>query len=130
MRKTLVLFKQPAIAVHGLITTAALVFAFYACARAEGVAIPPSRWFTLIPLVLCAMLVPASIGGWGWREGAAAALFPLMSASPGAGIATGVTYGIIVLSGALPAVSFCKPLLPVLPRWPRACVPSLVHSGM
>lgn len=104
LHKTIMLFKRPAIALHGVITTAGLMLAFYACARAVGIAIPPSGWFTLIPLVLCAMLVPLSIGGWGWREGAAAALFPLIAAPPSAGIAAGVTYGIVVFLAALPAV--------------------------
>ncbi len=103
LQRTIALAKHPAIVLHGLIATAALIFALYASARAVGIVIPPSGWLTLIPLVLCAMLVPLSIGGWGWREGAAAALFPLISAPPSAGVATGITYGIIILLAALPA---------------------------
>ena len=94
---------HPAILLHGVITTACLIFGFYASARAIGVAIPPEGWATLIPLVLCAMLLPLSIGGWGWREGAAAALFPLIGAPASAGVATGITYGVVLLIAALPA---------------------------
>lgn len=97
------LARQPTMILHGVVTTACLIFGFYACARATGILIPPEGWATLIPLVLCAMLIPLSVGGWGWREGAAAALFPLIGASASAGVATGITYGLVVLVAALPA---------------------------
>ncbi|MEO9517570.1 MAG: lysylphosphatidylglycerol synthase transmembrane domain-containing protein [Paracoccaceae bacterium] len=79
-------------------------FSFYACAKATGTALPISTLFTLIPLILSSMLIPLSVGGWGWREGAAAALFPLAGASASAGIATGIAYGAMMLVAALPAV--------------------------
>ncbi|MEL7093162.1 MAG: lysylphosphatidylglycerol synthase transmembrane domain-containing protein [Pseudomonadota bacterium] len=97
------LVRQPAILIHGAITTACLTLAFYACARATGTVIPPAAWATLIPLALSAMLIPLSVGGWGWREGAAAALFPLISAPTSAGIATGIAYGIVLLISVTPA---------------------------
>lgn len=95
---------RPELILHGALSCACLIFAFYACARAAGTAIPPTGWATLVPLVLCAMLVPLSIGGWGWREGAAAALFPLIGAAPSAGVAAGLTYGSTCLLAALPAL--------------------------
>jgi uncharacterized membrane protein YbhN (UPF0104 family) len=79
-------------------------FSFYACAKATGSTLPLSTLFTLIPLILTSMLIPLSVGGWGWREGAAAALFPLAGASASAGIATGIAYGATMLIAALPAV--------------------------
>ncbi|WP_415922570.1 lysylphosphatidylglycerol synthase transmembrane domain-containing protein [Tateyamaria sp. SN6-1] len=100
---TLRTMRQPVIALHGTLTTISLVIAFYCCARALDVTIPTAGWFTLIPLILCAMLVPLSIGGWGWREGAAAALFPIIGAPASAGVAVGITYGLVVLLAALPA---------------------------
>lgn len=45
-------------------------------------------------------------GGWGWREGAAAALFPLIGATPSAGIATGVAYGAMMMIAAIPGLFF------------------------
>ncbi|MEM6761226.1 MAG: hypothetical protein AAF601_17275 [Pseudomonadota bacterium] len=54
-------------------------------------------------MILIAMLSPLSVGGWGWREGAAAALFPLIGEAPSAGVAAGVAYGATVLVAALPA---------------------------
>ncbi|MFL4470591.1 YbhN family protein [Tateyamaria armeniaca] len=104
-RLVLRLMRQPAMILHGAITTASLILGFYACARATGVTIPIEALATLIPLVLCAMLIPLSVGGWGWREGAAAALFPIIGAPASAGIATGITYGVVVLVAALPAVA-------------------------
>ncbi|MEL6464027.1 MAG: lysylphosphatidylglycerol synthase transmembrane domain-containing protein [Pseudomonadota bacterium] len=99
------MMRRPVMTVHGVITTVCLVFGFYACARATGINIPAEGWATLIPLILCAMLVPLSVGGWGWREGAAAALFPLIGAPASAGVAAGITYGLVVLVAALPAAA-------------------------
>jgi len=92
----------PEIVVHGIITTLCLILGFYAATRAVGTAIPPSGWATLIPLVLCAMLIPLSVGGWGWRESAAAALFPLVGAQASAGIAAGIAYGVVAFIAVLP----------------------------
>ncbi|MEM8578231.1 MAG: lysylphosphatidylglycerol synthase transmembrane domain-containing protein [Pseudomonadota bacterium] len=100
----LALQRRPELAAHAVLTCACLILGFYAAARATGTVIPPEGWATLIPLVLIAMLVPLSVGGWGWREGAAAGLFPLIGAAPEAGIAAGVAYGTAVLVSALPAV--------------------------
>lgn len=97
------LTRRPAMLFHGAITTLCLIFGFYACARATGTVIPTEAWATLIPLVLCAMLVPLSVGGWGWREGAAAALFPIIGAPASAGVATGIAYGVVLFVAALPA---------------------------
>jgi len=88
------------------IITALLIFSFYACAAATGTHIPVAGLTTVIPLILSAMIIPLSIGGWGWREGAAAALFPIIGASASAGVATGITYGIAMLIAAAPAVVF------------------------
>jgi glycosyltransferase 2 family protein len=73
-----------------------------AAARATGTTLTPEAITTLIPLILTAMLIPLSIGGWGWREGAAAALFPLAGATPDAGLVAGATYGVLILTAALP----------------------------
>ncbi len=89
-----------------LLIVGLLSFSFYTCARAVGTVLPPAAFFTIIPLVLTAMMIPLSIGGWGWREGAAAALFPLAGASAAEGIATGIAYGASMLIAALPAVVF------------------------
>ncbi|MDU9004372.1 lysylphosphatidylglycerol synthase transmembrane domain-containing protein [Sedimentitalea todarodis] len=83
-----------------------LNFSFYASARAVGTILPPAAYFTVIPLVLTSMMIPMSVGGWGWREGAAAALFPLAGATAAQGIAAGIAYGACMLVAALPALAF------------------------
>ena len=100
------LLQQTRVLVYSLIIAALLIFSFYACARATGTVIATSDLLTLVPLILSAMLVPLSVGGWGWREGAAAALYPLIGASAAAGIATGIAYGAMITLAALPAVLF------------------------
>ena len=101
---------MPAQVALGVLITALLIFSFYACAAASGTFIPVPALATLIPLILTAMLIPLSVGGWGWREGAAAALFPIIGAAPSAGVAAGVTYGVAMLLASAPAL-----LLLVLP---------------
>ena len=106
LRHVFRLMTVPAVAGLSLLITSLLVFSLYACARATGTIVPPAGWLTLIPLILSAMLVPMSVGGWGWREGAAAALFPLVGASPDAGIATGIAYGTMMMVAASPGLYF------------------------
>jgi glycosyltransferase 2 family protein len=76
--------------------------AFVATARATGTTLTPEAVFTVIPLILTAMLIPLSVGGWGWREGAAFALFPLAGATADAGLVASGTYGVLILCAALP----------------------------
>ena len=85
---------------------ALLVASFWASARSVGARLPQETLFTLIPLILCAMVIPLSVGGWGWREGAAAALFPMVHLPASAGVAAGIAYGGVMLFTALPAVIF------------------------
>jgi uncharacterized membrane protein YbhN (UPF0104 family) len=106
LRLVIDLMRNSYLILNALAVTVLLVFSFYACARGTGTVIPTSAAFTLIPLILSSMLIPLSVGGWGWREGAAAALFPLIGASPSAGIATGIAYGAMMTVAALPALLF------------------------
>ncbi|MGK7652299.1 lysylphosphatidylglycerol synthase transmembrane domain-containing protein [Roseovarius sp. B08] len=94
------------IVVHALLGALLLVLGLYAAARATGSVIPPEGLFTVLPLVFCAMLVPLSVAGWGWREGAAAALFPLIGLDANAGVAMGICYGAMMLVSALPGLAF------------------------
>lgn len=106
LRLILRLVKDGSLIALALVITALLIFSLYACARATGTVIPSAGMITLLPLILSAMLIPLSVGGWGWREGAAAALFPLIGASPSAGIATGIAYGAMMMFAALPGLYF------------------------
>lgn len=97
------LMRRPQQIVISALIAVLISVAFYACARATGTVLPLAALFTLIPLLLTAMLIPFSVGGWGWREGAAAALFPMVGALPSAGVAAGIAYGAMMLVAALPA---------------------------
>jgi uncharacterized membrane protein YbhN (UPF0104 family) len=80
------------------------VAAFALCAAALGITLPVLVVATLVPLILFAMLMPFSIGGWGYREGAAVILFPLIGATPSEGLATSVAFGLIFLLAVLPGL--------------------------
>jgi uncharacterized membrane protein YbhN (UPF0104 family) len=88
----------------GLAIVACNLAAFGFCTRAIGVSLPLTAILTLVPLILTAMLVPFSIAGWGWREGAAAALFPLAGAASEAGVAASAAFGAVLLASALPGL--------------------------
>lgn len=103
LAKAIELMARPRQIVLSLVIAFLIIFSFYACARATGTVLPANTLFTLIPLILTAMLVPLSVGGWGWREGAAAALFPLAGEFPSAGVAASIAYGAMMLLAASPA---------------------------
>jgi glycosyltransferase 2 family protein len=94
-----------------LVVVALNLASFTATAYATGTSLTPEAITTLIPLILTAMLIPLSIGGWGWREGAAAALFPLAGATPEAGLVASATYGVLILTAALPGAFWLQPTL-------------------
>ena len=76
--------------------------AFTLCAAATGTVLPPLAVISVVPLVLTAMVLPVSVGGWGVREGAAAALWPVLGASAEAGVAASVAFGLVILAASLP----------------------------
>jgi uncharacterized membrane protein YbhN (UPF0104 family) len=78
--------------------------AFAFCARAVGVSLPLGTLLAIVPLVLFTMLIPLSMSGWGLREGAAAALFPLAGATAAEGFATSVAFGLAFILAVLPGL--------------------------
>ena len=78
------------------------VAAFAYCAVAVGAPLSPATAIILIPIVLFAMVLPLSIGGWGLREGAAVALFPAFGATPDEGLAASVAFGLVLLLSVAP----------------------------
>ncbi len=77
---------------------------FSLCALATGTALSLESIVVLVPLILCAMLIPATVAGWGFREGAAAALFPLAGATATAGFAASLAFGLVILAASLPGL--------------------------
>jgi len=104
-----------------LATAICNVAAFALCAAALGIVFPTGVSAVLVPLILFAMVVPLSISGWGLREGAAAALFPLAGATAAEGLAASVAFGLVFLATVLPGllVPWLRPNAPFFGQ-PRA----------
>jgi len=82
------------------------ILGFWAAARSVGVPLPAFATAFLIPLTLLVMVVPVTINGWGLREGAAAALWPLMGIGGAEAVAASIAFGfacaLAALAGVLP----------------------------
>lgn len=83
--------------------TATYVAGFALCAVALGLS-PGAATLTAIPLILLAMALPISVGGWGLREAAAAAVLPPLGWPAEAAVATAALYGLSALLGASPGL--------------------------
>ncbi|MBP1849477.1 lysylphosphatidylglycerol synthase transmembrane domain-containing protein [Rhizobium halophytocola] len=79
---------------------AGYVSTFLIASHAVGAPLPPIGAFTAVPLCLLTMLIPAGIGGWGTREVAAAALWPLFGFTSAQGVSASLLYGSLSLAGA------------------------------
>jgi hypothetical protein len=93
----------------GIALASALVFCghvatFLIAAQTAGVAAPLSRMLPLAVLVVAVMVVP-SVGGWGPREGATAWVFGAAGLGADRGIVTAVAYGVMVLVACLPGAA-------------------------
>jgi Lysylphosphatidylglycerol synthase TM region len=108
-------------------TSACNIAAFAFCAWATGTHISLGAATALVPLILIAMLIPVGIAGWGFRESAAAALFPMIGATAGAGVAASVAFGGMLLAASVPG------LLPIVvgdSRQSRAGRAGYLHAPM
>lgn len=85
------------------------ILAFASCAHATGTPMTAAQAALYVPLILLTMVIPVTISGWGIREGAAAAFFPLVGASASAGLAASTAFGLLFLLSTLPGL-----LVPVL----------------
>lgn len=85
-------------------TTFLNLLAFALCASATGTTMPLTAVFIVVPLILFTMLIPISVSGWGLREGAAAALFPVFGATATEGFAASLAFGLMFLLSAMPGV--------------------------
>lgn len=77
---------------------------FWAAAQAIGLPLSVGAAIFVIPLTLGAMLVPVSINGWGLREGAAAAIWPIAGPAATEAVAASIVFGVAVLLAALPGL--------------------------
>ncbi|MAQ82805.1 MAG: hypothetical protein CMH12_06195 [Maritimibacter sp.] len=106
--RSALLGRFPAQAALSLAISALIVAGFVTAARASGSTLPSGTAMLIVPLILTAMLLPASVAGWGWREGAAAALFPLAGLGADAGLAASIAFGLAALISALPGAFFLQ----------------------
>lgn len=88
-----------------VVIVSSYVAVFFLASDAVGAPLPWSAGLTVIPLSLIAMLIPAGLGGWGTREAAAMALWPLIGATSTQGLAASLVYGSLSLAGALPGLA-------------------------
>jgi hypothetical protein len=92
----------PGVLAASLVVIAGHTATFFIAARTAGVEAQTVQMLPLVMLVLLAMAVPANVGGWGPREGAAAWLFGLAGLGAGQGVAAATVYGVMVLVGTAP----------------------------
>lgn len=88
-----------------LFVVATYLIIFLMAARAVNLDTPTGVLLPLVAPVLVTMLLPVSIGGWGVREGAAAALWATVGLASRDGVAVSVAYGLIVLVSSLPGAA-------------------------
>lgn len=108
-----------------LVIALLMILAFWAAARGTGTVMSVEAALVLVPLILSAMMIPVSVGGWGLREGAAAALFPIIGAGAEAGVAAGVAYGLALLIASVPGLL----TLAAYPRQGIATAAFTAYSG-
>ena len=92
----------PGQAILSLCIVACNLGGFALCAAATGTGLSLLAIVTVVPLVLVSMVLPVSVAGWGVREGAAAALWPLIGAASEAGVAASIAFGLAILVASLP----------------------------
>jgi hypothetical protein len=77
---------------------------FLVAARSAGVTAPIAELLPLALIVLAAAALP-NIGGWGPREGVTAWAFAAAGLGASRGVATAVTYGVLVFVASLPGAA-------------------------
>jgi uncharacterized membrane protein YbhN (UPF0104 family) len=78
---------------------------FLLAARTAGSTAPLTLLLPLTLLALLAMGVPVNVAGWGPREGVAAWAFGAAGLTAAQGVATAVTYGVLILVASLPGAA-------------------------
>ena len=92
----------PGVVTASFLAVAGYVAVFLMAARSAGSTAPLRQLLPLAVLVLMAMAVPASIAGWGPREGAAAWAFSAAGLGAAQGVSAAVVYGVLSLVSCLP----------------------------
>jgi uncharacterized membrane protein YbhN (UPF0104 family) len=85
-----------------IVVVAGHLATFMLAARTAGSTAPLQLLLPLTMLALLAMSLPLNVAGWGPREGVAAWAFGAAGLAAAQGVATAVTYGVLVLAASLP----------------------------
>jgi uncharacterized membrane protein YbhN (UPF0104 family) len=93
---------------------------FVLAARTAGATAPLAVLLPLTMAALMAMVLPVNVAGWGPREGVAAWVFGAAGLTVTQGVATSVTYGVLVLLASLPGAAV------LVARW-AGRVPAVVR---
>jgi uncharacterized membrane protein YbhN (UPF0104 family) len=92
----------PRITGASLICVAGHATIFGIAAETTGTAASPARLLPLALLLLSAMAIPLTVGGWGPREGVAAWAFGAAGLGAAQGVAAATAYGVMALAATLP----------------------------
>jgi uncharacterized membrane protein YbhN (UPF0104 family) len=92
----------PVVAGTSVVVTAGHTGTFLVAAWTTGTDAPAAELWPLAMLVLFAMVLPFSIGGWGPREGVAAWVFGAAGLGAAQGVAAATAYGVLGLVATLP----------------------------
>jgi glycosyltransferase 2 family protein len=114
----------PGILAASTVVVAAHTATFLLAARTAGSTAPLATLLPLAILVLVATSLPLNIGGWGPREGVAAALFGAAGLGANQGLAVATVYGVLVIAATLPGAAV------LLLSWRRPPDPAAVSRGL
>jgi uncharacterized membrane protein YbhN (UPF0104 family) len=92
----------PVVTVTSVVVAAGHTGVFLVAAQTTGSTASLDRLLPLAMLVLLAMVIPLSIGGWGPREGMAAWAFAAAGLGADQGVAAATAYGVLGLVATLP----------------------------
>lgn len=92
----------PGVVLASTVVVAGHTATFLIAARTAGMDASAVRVLPIVLVVLLAAAVPTNIGGWGPREGVAAACFGAAGLGADQGVATAVVYGVMAMVAGLP----------------------------
>lgn len=101
-----------------LLSVAGLIAMYAACVAAVGAEVRVVQLLFIAPTLLAITALPLSVGGWGLREAASAALFELTGLDPTAGVAASAALGAINFMAALPGAFLWARWAPAAPDSP------------
>jgi uncharacterized membrane protein YbhN (UPF0104 family) len=92
----------PRVTVASMLVVVGRSTTFVIAARIAGCSAPTGELIALAMLVQTAMVIPASVGGWGLREGAAAWAFAAAGLGANTGVSVTTAYAVLSLASVAP----------------------------